>query len=156
MERRVVVTGMALTGPLGSGLNSSYERLHKLENCIDYDKDLESYKGLHTKLDAKIKDFVQPEDFNRKVTRTMGEVAIMSVTTAKQALEDAGLLGDEIISNGQTGVSYGSCNGSAEPLIDFYTMCVDHEVKNLNSGSYIRMMSHTSAVFHCISRLTDG
>ena len=146
MERRVVVTGMALTGPLGSTLRDSYERLHKLENCIDYDKELETYKGLHTRLDAKVKDFKMPDDFNRKVTRTMGEVAIMSVTTAKQALEDAGLLGDEIITNGQTGVSYGSCNGSAEPIIDFYTMCVDHEVKNLNSGSYIRMMSHTSAV----------
>ena len=146
MERRVVVTGMALTGPLGSTLQDSYGRLHKLENCIDYDKELETYKGLHTRLDAKVKDFKMPSDFNRKVTRTMGDVAIMSVTTAKQALEDSGLLGDEIISNGQTGVSYGSCNGSAEPIMDFYTMCVDHEVRNLNSGSYIRMMSHTSAV----------
>ena len=146
MERRVVVTGMALTGPLGSTLDGSYERLHTLENCIDYDKDLETYKGLHTRLDAKVKDFVIPSDFNRKVTRTMGDVAIMSVTTAKQALEDAGLLNNEIIASGQTGVSYGSCNGSAAPITDFYTMNVNHEVKNLNSGSYIRMMSHTSAV----------
>ena len=146
MEKRVVITGMALASPLGSALNSAYKRLHTLENCIEYDENLETYKGLHTRLGGKVKDFVLPEDFNRKVTRTMGEVAIMSVVTAKQALEDADLLNNEIITNGQTGVSYGSCSGSIEPLMDFYTMCIQHEVKGLNSGSYIRMMSHTSAV----------
>lgn len=146
MEKRVVVTGMALASPLGSTLNESYKRLHTLENCIETDPELKTYNGLHTCLDAKVRNFVQPEDFNRKVTRTMGEVAIMSVTTAKQALQDASLLNDEIITSGLTGVSYGSCNGSAEPIMDFYTMCINHEVKNLNSGSYIRMMSHTSAV----------
>jgi len=146
MTKRVVITGMALASPLGSTLECTYKRLHKLENCIQYDETLEKYKGLHTKLSARIKDFVLPEDFTRKVTRSMGDVAIISVVTAKQALEDAGLLNDPIISSGQTGVSYGSCSGSIDALMDFYSMCVNHEVKNLNSGSYIRMMSHTSAV----------
>lgn len=146
MTKRVAVTGMSLTSPLGSSVKSSFDRLHTLENCIIYDKDLEIYKGLHTRLDAKVKDFILPADFTRKTIRTMGEVAIMSVVTAKEALEDAGLLGDEIITNGQTGVAYGSCSGSIDAIMDFYSMCVNHEVKNLNSGSYIRMMSHTSAV----------
>lgn len=146
MTKRVVITGMSLTSALGSTVDSAYKRLHKLENCIQYDENLEKYKGLHTKLSSKVKDFVIPEDFTRKVTRTMGDVAIMSVVTAKQALEDAGLLNDPVISNGQTGVSYGSCSGSIDAIMDFYSVCVNHEVKNLNSGSYIRMMSHTSAV----------
>ena len=92
MTKRVVVTGMAITSPLGSSLNSVYERLHKLENCVQYDESLDIYKGLHTRLSTKVQGFVQPEDFTRKVTRSMGNVAIMSVTTAKQALEDAALL----------------------------------------------------------------
>ena len=146
MQKRVVITGMAMTSPLGSDVKSSFDRLHTLENCIQYDKTLEIYKGLHTRLDARVKDFVLPPDFTRKTTRTMGDVAIMSVVTAKEALEDAGLLGSEIITSGQTGVAYGSCSGSIDAIMDFYSMCVNHEVKNLNSGSYIRMMSHTSAV----------
>ena len=146
MTKRVVVTGMAITSPLGSSLNSVYERLHKLENCVQYDESLDIYKGLHTRLSTKVQGFVQPEDFTRKVTRSMGNVAIMSVTTAKQALEDAGLLNDPVISSGKTGVSYGSCSGSIDALMDFYSMCVNNEVKNLNSGSYVRMMSHTAAV----------
>ena len=146
MQKRVVITGMALTSPLGTGVKASFERLHKLENCIQYNKDLDNYKGLHTRLDAQVKDFRLPSNFTRKTTRTMGKVAVMSVVTAKQALEDAGLLDDEIISNGKTGVAYGSCIGSIDALMDFYSMCVNKEVKNLNSGSYIRMMSHTAAV----------
>lgn len=146
MSRRVVVTGMALISPLGTSVKSSFDRLHILENCIQYDKTLEIYKGLHTRLNAPVKDFVIPEDFTRKTTRTMGEVAIMSVATAKEALKDAGLIGSEIIENGKTGVSYGSCSGSIDAITDFYSMSVTHEVKNLNSGSYVRMMSHTSAV----------
>ncbi len=146
MAKRVVVTGMALTSPLGSTVKSAFDRLHNLENCIQYDENLEIYKGLHTRLDARIKDFVLPPDFTRKTTRTMGEVAIMAVATARQALEDAGLLNDEIITNGETGVAYGSCSGSIDALMDFYSMCINHDVKNLNSGSYIKMMSHTAAV----------
>lgn len=146
MTKRVVITGISLASPLGCTINSAFERLHTFENCIEYDNSLEQYKGLHTKLSARVKDFIPPQDFTRKTTRTMGKVAIMSVATAKEALHDAGLLGAKIISSEKTGVSYGSCSGSIDAIMDFYSMLVHHEVKNLNSGSYIRMMSHTSAV----------
>ena len=156
MEKRVVITGMAATSPLGTGVKESFKRLHILENCVQNDKDLAVYKGLHTRLDTKVKDFTVPEDFTRKITRTMGDVAIMAVVTAKQALLDAGLLDDPIISSGETGVSYGSCSGSYESLMDFYSMCVLKEVKNLNSGSYIRMMAHTAPVNISIYFKTKG
>ena len=146
MTKRVVVTGMALASPLGSTVESAFKRLHKLENCIKYSDELAKYNGLHTRLLSRVEGFIKPEDFTRKVTRTMGPVAIMSVVTAKEALYDAGLLGDKIISSNRTGVSYGSCSGSIDAIMDFYSMCINHEVNNLNSGSYVRMMSHTSAV----------
>ncbi len=146
MTKRVVVTGMGLASPLGSTVELAYKRLHKLENCIKYSDELAKYNGLHTRLLSRVEGFIKPEDFTRKVTRTMGPVAIMSVVTAKEALNDAGLLGDKIISSNRTGVSYGSCSGSIDAIMDFYSMCINHEVNNLNSGSYVRMMSHTSAV----------
>ena len=70
----------------------------------------------------------------------------MSTVTAEDALKDAGLLGDDIITNGRTGVSYGSSTGSLDAVLDFYSMCIDKEVKLLNSGSYIKMMPQTAAV----------
>lgn len=146
MSKRVVITGIALASPLGSAVDTAYKRLYTLENCIQYDKDLETYKGMHTRLDSKTSGFVVPDEFTRKVTRTMGEVALFSTVTTKKALEDAKLLDDPILSSGKTGVSYGSCSGAIDAISDFYSVCVNHEIKNLNSGSYIRMMSHTCAV----------
>lgn len=146
MTRRVVITGMALASPLGSTVDDAFNRLQILKNCISNKNDLGQYKGLHTRLDARIQGFEIPSDFTRKVTRTMGDVAILSVATAREALQDAGLLDNPVITSGQTGVSYGSCSGSVDAIMDFYSVCVNQEIKGLNSGSYIRMMPHTTAV----------
>lgn len=143
---RVVITGMGIASPLGSTVKSAFERLKTYENCIEYWTRLDQYENLNTRLISRVKGFETPAHFDRKVKRTMGRVAIMAVATAEQALQDAGLLGDEIITNGQTGVSYGSSSGSLDAILDFYSMCVENKVKNLNSGSYIKMMPQTTAV----------
>lgn len=144
--RRVVVTGMGIASPLGSSIDSAFERLKKYENCIQHWEKLDEYERLNTSLGALVSGFEVPPHFDRKVRRTMGSVSLMSVVTAEEALKDAGLLGDEIITNGRTGVSYGSSTGSLDAILDFYSMCIDKEVKSLNSGSYIKMMPQTAAV----------
>lgn len=144
--RRVVITGMGITSPLGSTVKDAFERLKIYKNCVEHWEKLDEYERLNTSLGAFVKDFEVPERFTRKVKRTMGNVAIMAVVTAEEALKDAGLLGDEIITNGRTGVSYGSSTGSLDAILDFYSMCIDKEVKLLNSGSYIKMMPQTTAV----------
>ena len=144
--RRVVITGMGITSSLGSTVKDAFERLKIYKNCVEHWEKLDEYERLNTSLGAFVKDFEVPERFTRKVKRTMGNVAIMAVVTAEEALKDAGLLGDEIITNGRTGVSYGSSTGSLDAILDFYSMCIDKEVKLLNSGSYIKMMPQTTAV----------
>ena len=146
MTKRVVITGMALTSPLGSTVKDAYDRLQILENCIEYEKDLDKYGDLHTKLSARVKGFKVPESFTRKITRSMGEVALMSVVSAKDAIEDAKLTDNPIISSGETGVSYGSSSGSMAAVLDFYAMQINHRVNRLNSNSYVRMMAHTAPV----------
>ena len=144
--KRVVVTGMALASPLGCTVEDAFLRLQKYKNCIEYDSTLEEYQNLNAKLCSKVQGFKTPEHFNRKITRTMGKVALMSTVVSEQALEDAGLLSDPIIQTEQTGVSYGSSSGSLESIIDFYTMEVEKRVKGINSGSYIKMMPQTTSV----------
>lgn len=144
--KRVVITGMALACPLGSTVKDAFERLHVFENCVEYNKDLEEYEHLNARLCTRVKGFEAPEHFTRKVTRTMGRVALLSTAVSEWALADSGLLGDEIISDGSTGVSYGSSSGSLESIIDFYTMEVEKKVKGINSGSYIKMMPQTTCV----------
>lgn len=144
--KRVVITGMALTSPLGSSVESAFDRLKTYENCVEYNEELNQYKKLTTRLSAKVKDFIPSENFDRKVKRTMGKVSVMATTTAENALNDAQLLDDKIISSGQTGVSYGSSSGSMDAIFDFYSMYINKELKSLNSGSYIKMMPQTTAV----------
>lgn len=144
--KRVVITGMALACPLGSTVKDAFDRLHVFENCVEYNKDLEVYEHLNARLCTRVKGFAAPEHFTRKVTRTMGRVALLSTAVSEWALADSGLLGDEIISDGSTGVSYGSSSGSLESIIDFYTMEVEKKVKGINSGSYIKMMPQTTCV----------
>ena len=144
--RRVVITGMGITSALGSTTESAFERLKTYKNCVKHWDKLDEYDRLNSKLGSFAEGFVVPEHFTRKVRRTMGEVALMATVTAEEALKDAGLLGDEVITNGRTGVSYGSSTGSLDAILDFYSMCIDKEVKLLNSGSYIKMMPQTTAV----------
>ena len=144
--RRVVVTGMGIASPLGSTVKSAFDRLKKYENCIEHWDRLDEYERLNTSLGSFVSGFEVPEHFTRKVRRTMGDVSLMSTVTSEDALKEAGLLGDDIITNGRTGVSYGSSTGSLDAVLDFYSMCIDKEVKLLNSGSYIKMMPQTAAV----------
>lgn len=144
--KRVVITGMSQISPLGANREEAFEKLLSLKNCVKYMPDLEQYTRLNTKLAAPADKFVIPSHYNRKTLRTMGRVGVLSVASAEEALIDAGLLGDEIITNGQTGVSYGSSTGSLDTLIDFYSMMVDKEVKGVTSGSYVKMMAQTTCV----------
>ena len=144
--RRVVVTGMGIASPLGSTVETAFERLKTYQNCIEYWTELDEIKNMNTRLCAKVKGFIKPEHFTRKVTRTMGNVALMSSVVSEEALRDANLLGNPIITNGRCGVAYGSSTGSMKPIFDFYAIELEKEVKNLNSGSYIKMMTQTTAV----------
>ena len=144
--RRVVVTGMGIGSPLGSTVETAFERLKTYQNCIEYWTELDEIKNMNTRLCAKVTGFQKPEHFTRKVTRTMGTVALMSAVTSENAIKDANLLGSPIITNGRCGVSYGSSTGSMKPIFDFYAIELEKEVKNLNSGSYIKMMTQTTAV----------
>ncbi len=142
--RRVVVTGMGIASPLGSTVSGAFERLKKYENCVTHWEKLDEFERLNTSLGAFVEGFVVPEHFTRKVRRTMGDVSLMAVVTAEEALKDAGLLGDKCVFD--AGVSYGSSMGSLDAVLDFYSMCIDKQVKMLNSGSYIKMMPQTAAV----------
>lgn len=144
--RRVVVTGMGIASPLGSTVETAFERLKTYQNCIEYWTELDEIKNMNTRLCAKVAGFQKPEHFTRKVTRTMGTVALMSAVISENAIKDANLLGNPIITNGRCGVSYGSSTGSMKPIFDFYAIELEKEVKNLNSGSYIKMMTQTTAV----------
>lgn len=76
----------------------------------------------------------------------MGRVAVLALNAAETALAEAGLTDDPVLQAGRAGVSCGSSFGATEPVIDFARFMETGKAGSLNATSYIRMMSHTSAV----------
>ena len=144
--KRVVVTGMSSITSLGEDAETIMQRMQAGESGIRYMAEWERYADLRTRLGGPVLHFTEPAHFTRKVKRGMGRVALMATIVAERALDDAGLLGDDIIGSGQTGVAFGSSSGNVEAIAEFGAMVLEDDVKKITATSYIRMMGHTTAV----------
>lgn len=146
MKRRVAIVGEGIVSSLGHSVADAYARLGELRNCVRVSDDLKSYRGLHTSLWAPC-GYARPAEYTRKTIRTMSPVSEMALFATEKALAEAGLLNDrEMVRGGRLGVAYGSCSGGVEANLDFASILVSHEVKNVTSSTYIKMMPQTTAV----------
>ncbi|MGN2616332.1 beta-ketoacyl-ACP synthase [Aliivibrio fischeri] len=146
MSRRVVVTGMSGVTALGSDWNTVGENLRKCENATQYMPSFEVYDGLNTKLAAPINDFTLPKHYTRKKIRSMGRVSLLSTVASEQALEQSGLIGNDILTNGQTGIAFGSSTGSTDAVGAFGVMLNEKSTRAITATTYVQMMPHTAAV----------
>ena len=144
--KRVVVTGMGILSSLGKNLNECWNRLHIYKNAVQHISELDKYRGINARLASVITNFTTPEHYTRKTLRSMGPVSIMALYSAEQALTQAGLLNSEELTNGRTGIAYGSSFGSIAPISDFFGMLQNNEIGDFNSSTYIKIMPHTAAV----------
>jgi 3-oxoacyl-[acyl-carrier-protein] synthase II len=144
--KRVVVTGVGAFSPLGHTWADVLESLRGLRNAVRRMDEWDQYEGLNTRLGAPARPFTLPDHYNRKATRSMGRVALMATRASEIALEDAGLLGDPLVTSGRMGISYGSSVGSPPAIADFGRMIIDKATEGITANTYIKMMSHTAAV----------
>jgi 3-oxoacyl-[acyl-carrier-protein] synthase II len=144
--RRVVVTGMSAITALGHNWQDFEKNLRKKTNAVQTDEKLKNIDGLNTQLSAPILDFVKPAHYTRKQVRSMGRVSLMATTATETALADANLLEGEHFRSGRMGVAYGSSIGSTEPIIAFGDLLKSGNMQGVTATSYIKMMSHTTAV----------
>ena len=146
MNRRVVVTGIAGTTSLGDNWQQIRAGFESGRSGVVHMPEWAVYADLHTSLGAPVSEFAPPAHFNRKIKRTMGRVALMAVASAERAVETAGLTGHAALSDGRTGVAYGSSTGSTDAIREFAGMLLNNTIEGINSTSYLRMMSHTTPV----------
>lgn len=143
--KRVVVTGMGGLSPIGNDTESIFQNLKGNKNGIVYIKEWDKFNELLTRLAAPVKGFETPEHYNRKQIRSMGRVSLLSTRATEIALIQAGLLNSEILTNGSSGVAYGSSTGSTDAIWDFARMRAEGSMKGITANSYVKMMPHTSA-----------
>ena len=142
--KRVVVTGMAGITALGDNWQDIENRLRQGRNGVRHMPEWEPFAGLNTRLGAPV-EFSPPSHYPRKTIRSMGRVSLLSLRATEMAMEQARLLGHPAVSDGNTGIAYGSSSGSIEPIRAFGKMMIDNDMSGLNATSYVQMMPHTTA-----------
>ena len=75
----------------------------------------------------------------------MGRVAALAVRATELALADAGLLGSAAVTDGSTGVAYGSTSGSPPAMEIYARQFLASTVKGIAATDYVQFMSHTCA-----------
>ncbi|MBP2197270.1 beta-ketoacyl-ACP synthase [Pantoea cypripedii] len=146
MIQRVVVTGMGGVTAFGESWPAVAARLKQGKNAVRHMPEWQVYAGLHTLLGAPVDDFTLPEHYTRKRIRAMGRVSLLATRATELALEQAGLIGNPVLTNGETGIAYGSSTGSTGPVSEFATMLTEKHTNNITGTTYVQMMPHTTAV----------
>jgi 3-oxoacyl-[acyl-carrier-protein] synthase II len=144
--KRVVITGVGAISPLGNDWPTVRARLREERNAVQHMTEWDKYEGLNTRLGAPAAEFTLPPHYNRKTTRSMGRVALLATRASELALQDAGLLGDPLVSSGRMGIAYGSSAGTPSATADFAQLFGNCSTEGITATTYIRMMSHTAAV----------
>jgi 3-oxoacyl-[acyl-carrier-protein] synthase II len=144
--KRVVVTGMSVITALGDEWAVFKDALYKGENAVTTMPEWDKAEELNTRLAAPVTHFERPSHYKRKQIRSMGRVSLMSTYATERALEQAQLLAHSSLTDGSTGVSYGSSIGSTPPLVPFANMLESGSMAGVTATSYIQMMAHTAPV----------
>lgn len=148
MAQRVYVTGMGVVSPFGVGLAALMQGLDAGASAVanmkaawePHLKDLQCWVGAPVPEGA-----LDPKRIPRTFRRSMGLTAQMAYFAAGEALEQAGL-GEEERASGRCGVAFGSTTGSVHSLANFFERYYkDVSLRDLQSGSFFQVMSHTSA-----------
>ena len=106
MRRRVVITGMGAVTPIGSTIEDFWNGLIEGRNGISYIERFDTSDHV-TKFAGEIKDFDPQRYIDRKLARRMDLFTQYAVAAAKMAIEDSGILEDDL-DHDRVGVIVGS------------------------------------------------
>lgn len=142
--KRVVITGIGMYSPLGCSHEQIFASLKAQKNAVTAIPELNEIQNLNCHYACKVTDPLP--DYPRKKVRSMGRVGILATAATEQALLDANLIGAPELTNGETGIAYGSCAGSAIGMNDVAEFINKKDVRYLNALSYVHIMPHTLPV----------
>ncbi|MBQ8977695.1 MAG: beta-ketoacyl-ACP synthase [Succinivibrionaceae bacterium] len=141
---RVVITGIGIKSPLGSAPEVIFSTLQAQKNKVSKIDALDDFNNLNCRLACPVSE--QLPDYPRKKTRSMGRVGILATAATELALQNANLSCSEELSNGNTGVAYGSSAGTISGINDVAKFINQKDVRFLNALSYVQIMPHSVAV----------
>ena len=142
--KRVVITGVGLTSPIGDTFDEASQSLQTGRHGIRAMPEWDRIGDLRTKL-AGVSNLPLKGRYPRKKIRSMGRVSLLATYASEVAIADAGL-DPELVSSGRVGLAYGSTTGSSDAMEEFCgTLFTNYSLRGLSANSYLKMMSHTCA-----------
>ena len=115
--RRVVVTGVGVVSPLGTGNRQNWDALVAGKSGIDYITRFDA-SGMPVKIAGEVKDFVAEDFIDKKEIKKMDLFIQYALAAAQFAMEDSGLVIDEANAE-RVGVLVGAGLGGL-PTIEKY------------------------------------
>ena len=135
--RRVVVTGMGLVTPLGSGVAHCWDRLIKSESGVvginKFDvSDLPAKIAAHVPTGDGPSDFDALKYISNKDIRRMDQFIIFALGAAVQAVEDSGWKPESEEEQDRSGVMIGSGIGGLETIENGAILVHEHGPRKLS------------------------
>lgn len=144
MRRRVAITGVGLTSPVGDDLASLMAALAEGRHGVRIQQEWARHPELLTRLAAPVHLDLRGR-WPRKTMRSMGRVAQLATYAAEQAVTAAGL-GEDTLRNPRTGLAFGSTHGSTQAWERFaLTLEQPNALLGLGSAAYLKFSTHTCA-----------
>lgn len=145
--KKVVITGMGAISPFGIGIKPLMEGLYSGHSAVVSQKEKweTQINDLNCWVGAPVKEPLPSKSISRQYRRTMGPTAIMALLAAQEAIKEA-QIPEACFISGKTGVSFSSTTGSAESLTAYFKEFFGNSsLKNISSGAFFQVMSHTCA-----------
>ncbi|CAI9782585.1 unnamed protein product [Fraxinus pennsylvanica] len=149
--RRVVVTGLGMVTPLGSGVETTWKRLLEGEcgirsitvedlkmNAFDMETQLRTFDQLTSKVAAVVPYGTNSHEFNEELWlnskdhRSIARFIGYALCAADEALRDANWMPTNQNEKEQTGVSIGAGTGSISDVLDASRMICEKHVRRLS------------------------
>ncbi len=113
-KRRVVVTGIGVISPIGTGKEKFFKSLKEGICGVDYITRFDT-EGFDTKIASEVKDFDPSGYFDRKECRRMDRFSQYAIAASKMAAEDSNI-NPESLDSSRFGVCIGSGIGGMETM----------------------------------------
>lgn len=146
MRKRVVITGLGTVNPIGLNTDSFWESLLSARNGVDLITRFDTSK-FDTKFAAEVKNFDPTVYLDKKAVRRLDLFSQYAIASSDQALQDAGISGENIDAE-RTGIVYGSGIGGVETMQDQHFKYFEAKDPSRISPFFITMMIADIAAGH--------
>ena len=144
MNRRVVVTGVGLVTPIGTGKDAFWEALISGKSGVQRVDDLIDLSDIDVKIGSVVRDFDPLEHMDKRRARRIDRTTQFALVASKLALRDAGLSPSELPLE-RTAAIAGTGIGGMQTMEENFAVLAEHGPHRVSPFFVPRLMPNANA-----------